>query len=64
VNLIVIGIVCVLLFGRRLPEIARSLGRSFVEFKRGLKDVSNEVTDVSDTTKNTAKDISSEKNEG
>lgn len=36
---IVIAIVAVLLFGNRLPEIARSLGRSVHEFKRGLKDV-------------------------
>jgi sec-independent protein translocase protein TatA len=36
---IVIMIVAVLLFGNRLPEIARSLGRSVNEFKRGLKDV-------------------------
>jgi len=34
-----IMIVAVLLFGNRLPEIARSLGRSVNEFKRGLKDV-------------------------
>lgn len=32
-------LIAVLLFGNRLPEIARSLGRSVNEFKRGLKDV-------------------------
>ena len=36
---IVFLIVAVLLFGNRLPEIARSLGRSVNEFKRGLKEV-------------------------
>ena len=35
-------IIAVLLFGNRLPEIARSLGRSVNEFKRGLKDVKDE----------------------
>ena len=34
-----IMIVAVLLFGNRLPEIARSLGRSVNEFKKGLKEV-------------------------
>ena len=33
--LIVLGIV-VLLFGTRLPSIARSMGKSITEFKRGM----------------------------
>ncbi len=40
---IVIGLVALLLFGGRLPEVARSLGRAFNEFKRGLKDVGDEL---------------------
>ena len=42
----VILVVGVLIFGRRLPEIARSLGKSVVEFKKGLADVKSEL-DVS-----------------
>ena len=38
-ELILIVLVVVLLFGaRKLPELARSLGRSTKEFKQGLKD--------------------------
>lgn len=33
--LLVMG-VAVLLFGKRLPEVGRSLGKGIVEFKRGL----------------------------
>ena len=40
---IVILIVGLLLFGRRLPEIARSMGKSIVEFKRGIKDVRDDI---------------------
>lgn len=32
-----------ILFGRRLPEVGRSLGKSIVEFKRGLHDVKDEI---------------------
>jgi sec-independent protein translocase protein TatA len=42
-ELLVIGVVALLLFGRRLPEVARSLGRSITSFKKGLKDVEDEV---------------------
>ena len=33
----------VLLFGKRLPEVGRSLGRGIVEFKKGLNDVGNDL---------------------
>lgn len=37
-ELIVILVVVLLLFGHRLPGMARSLGSGITEFKRGLKD--------------------------
>jgi sec-independent protein translocase protein TatA len=36
-----------LLFGKRLPEVGRSLGRGIVEFKKGLKGIEDEVEDAS-----------------
>jgi sec-independent protein translocase protein TatA len=35
-ELVVIGLVGLLIFGKRLPDLAKSLGRSVVEFKKGL----------------------------
>lgn len=32
-----------LIFGRRLPEVGRSIGQSIVEFKRGVKSVQDEI---------------------
>jgi sec-independent protein translocase protein TatA len=43
---VVIGIVAVLLFGKRLPEVGRQLGQGFVEFKKGLKGASDELNDA------------------
>jgi len=40
---IVILIVALLLFGRRLPEVMRSMGRGVVEFKKGIKGIEDDV---------------------
>jgi sec-independent protein translocase protein TatA len=36
--LVVLGILVLLFGARKLPELARSLGRSSAEFKRGMKE--------------------------
>jgi sec-independent protein translocase protein TatA len=46
--LIVLGI-GVLLFGRRLPEIGRYLGKGIVEFKKGLKGLEDDTADARGT---------------
>lgn len=42
-ELMIVGIVMLLLFGRRLPEVGRSLGQGIVQFKKGLKDIGDEI---------------------
>jgi len=42
--LVVLG---VLLFGRKLPEVGRSLGKTVVEFKKGVKGLEDEVSETS-----------------
>lgn len=37
-ELLIIGLIILLLFGNRLPSVMRSLGRGVVEFKKGLQD--------------------------
>ncbi len=42
-ELIVLGIIALLLFGKRLPEVARSLGKGLTEFKRGMRGIEDEM---------------------
>jgi sec-independent protein translocase protein TatA len=42
-ELIVIAIIALLIFGKRLPEVGKSLGKSIVEFKKGLRGIEEEI---------------------
>jgi sec-independent protein translocase protein TatA len=42
-EMVVILAVGLLLFGKRLPEVGRSLGKGIVEFKKGLKGIEDEI---------------------
>jgi sec-independent protein translocase protein TatA len=41
-EMVVIGVVGLLIFGKRIPDLAKSLGRSVVEFKKGLNEAQTE----------------------
>ena len=45
-ELLIVGIIALLLFGKRLPEVARSLGKGIVEFKKGVRGIEDEVDDA------------------
>jgi sec-independent protein translocase protein TatA len=42
-EMIVVMGVAVLLFGSRLPEVGRSLGKGIIEFKKGLRGIEDEL---------------------
>lgn len=47
---VILGI-ALLLFGSRLPSLARNFGKSITEFKKGVKDVKDDVASASDEPK-------------
>lgn len=42
-EMLIIAIIALLLFGKRLPEVAKSLGKGIVEFKKGVRGIEDEV---------------------
>lgn len=45
-ELVIILVIGLLLFGRRLPDVGRSLGRTIVEFKKGMKGLESQVNEI------------------
>lgn len=49
-QLLIIGLIALLLFGNRLPGVARSFGKSITEFKKGMKEIEDDVTSDDDAS--------------
>ena len=54
---IIIAGLGLLIFGKRLPEVGRSLGKGIVEFKKGLNSVGEDVALVDDEPTPTRRQI-------
>ncbi len=48
---IFIAAIGLLIFGKRLPDVGRSLGQGIVQFKKGLKGVEDDIETESDKKK-------------
>ncbi|HEY0981292.1 MULTISPECIES: twin-arginine translocase TatA/TatE family subunit [unclassified Schlesneria] len=67
-EMLFVGVIALLLFGKKLPEVARSLGKGVVEFKKGLRGIEDDVeanlysnrTDTSNITRPAPRDESVE----
>jgi sec-independent protein translocase protein TatA len=42
-EMLIVGMVALLLFGNRLPSVMRSMGRGITEFKKGINGIEDEV---------------------
>ena len=43
-EMVIVGIVAVILFGGKLPEVARNFGRTYQQFRQGLADIQSSFT--------------------
>ena len=59
-EVIIILIVAVLIFGRRLPEIARGMGKSVSEFKKGIQEAKDAQDEVIDEVNRAGRDAANE----
>ncbi len=46
-ELIVFGVIALLMFGKRLPEVMKSVGQGISEFKKGLNGIDKDVSHAS-----------------
>lgn len=42
-EMLIIGVVALLLFGKRLPEVAKNVGKSLAEFKKSVSGFESEI---------------------
>lgn len=53
-EMVLIGIVAILLFGSKLPEVARNIGRSYGEMRKGLTELKSTInTEIDNADRNT-----------
>ena len=53
-EMLMLMVIALLLFGKRLPEVARSLGKGMTEFKKGMYDIQDELTSATSTRPNSS----------
>ena len=42
-DMLIVGVIAVLLFGDRLPQVMRSLGQGMSEFKKGMRGIQDQI---------------------
>ena len=66
-EMLIVGVLAILLFGEKLPEVGRKIGKSLTEFKRNIRGIQDEftgaLTGVDNTVNSSSTSYSSTKSE-
>ncbi len=54
---LIILVIALLIFGKRLPEIARSIGKSLTEFKKGISEAKDTHDELANDVKKVGDDV-------
>ena len=54
VTMMMVGALGVLLFGERLPEVSKKVGKHLMELKKGVQDIQNQITSAIDSAGTTS----------
>jgi len=57
IDWIIILIVALLIFGKRLPDVARSIGKSLTEFKKGINEAKETKNEIENDVKKFKDDV-------
>ena len=56
-ELIILGVIALLLFGKDLPKVARSVGKTVSEFKKGMNEMTSDLREATRDLEDEARSV-------
>jgi sec-independent protein translocase protein TatA len=58
--MVIVGVIAVLLFGERLPEVSKKVGKHLMDLKKGVRDIQDQISSAVNTATSTSSTHGSE----